>query len=448
MKLTPHEEKILELVHRHPEIVEDADARKKIAKDQGLSEKTLRNRIADLKKYGALEKRHDESLQPSSEFALFNIFDVVWAAKKQIIRNVIIISILSVILSLIMPLTYRSKAVIMPPLSDSSINIASALSALPLGGLLGGNGNTQSNTFVVILNSRKVREAIIRDFDLMSYYDVKYMDDALKELDKNTSVNLDDEGTITIAVMVTTPWFHAKAEIEKSKNLAKNITESYITKLEQVNKSLKSEKARNHREFIERRYLLNQVDLRNAENKLNEFQKTYNTVALPEQTTAAINIAASLKAQILANNVKLEILKQSLPAKHPDIINLTKENHKLQAQLTDMDKGLDQDFLLPKFNKISDLGIDLARLMRSVEVQNQLFVFLTQQFEEAKIQEAKDTPTLQVLDKASSPEKKYKPSRAKICIIGFLLSFILSMYYYYFQKRWIRYSRLKNSSNA
>jgi len=54
IKLTPHEEKILELVQQHPEIIDSPEARKKIAEQEGLSEKTLRNRIADLKKYGVI----------------------------------------------------------------------------------------------------------------------------------------------------------------------------------------------------------------------------------------------------------------------------------------------------------------------------------------------------------------------------------------------------------
>ena len=50
MKLTPHEKKILDIVKSHPEVVNNAHKRKNIAKSYGLSEKTLRNRIAELKK--------------------------------------------------------------------------------------------------------------------------------------------------------------------------------------------------------------------------------------------------------------------------------------------------------------------------------------------------------------------------------------------------------------
>ena len=56
MKLTTHEKTILELISKHPDIVDNPSARKLIAKQYGFTEKTLRNRIGDLKKYGVLDK--------------------------------------------------------------------------------------------------------------------------------------------------------------------------------------------------------------------------------------------------------------------------------------------------------------------------------------------------------------------------------------------------------
>ena len=52
MKLTPHEEKILALIKKNPEIITDTKKRTVIAEENGLTEKTLWNRIGDLKKYG------------------------------------------------------------------------------------------------------------------------------------------------------------------------------------------------------------------------------------------------------------------------------------------------------------------------------------------------------------------------------------------------------------
>ena len=56
MKLTPHEEKILNIVKDNPSIVTDPVEREVVAKKHGLTEKTLRNRIAELKKRDLIDK--------------------------------------------------------------------------------------------------------------------------------------------------------------------------------------------------------------------------------------------------------------------------------------------------------------------------------------------------------------------------------------------------------
>ncbi|SVA82960.1 uncharacterized protein METZ01_LOCUS135814, partial [marine metagenome] len=54
MELTAHEKKILDIVKAHPDIVDNPEKRGSVAKTYGLSEKTFRNRIAELKKRGLI----------------------------------------------------------------------------------------------------------------------------------------------------------------------------------------------------------------------------------------------------------------------------------------------------------------------------------------------------------------------------------------------------------
>jgi len=384
-----------------------------------------------------VEQKLDEKIKYSTDtFELFAIVQLLLAVKWKIIRNVFIGSTLAVILALIMPLTFRSQAVIMPPTSDSGLNIASALSALPFGNLLSGNDDGKAMIFKSILESRKVKTAVVEEFDLITLYDSEFMEDAIETLDNNSSIEINEDGTIQIAFLTGTSWFHPQDEVERAKYLSRDVTNYYVTILDEANRQLNSEKAKNHREFIERRYEINKLELEKAEDALNYFQRQNNAIALEEQTKAAIDIAASIKAEILANEVKTEILGMALNQDHPDVVALKRGTELLQAQFNNLNRGVENDYLLPKFGEVADLGLEYLRLKRDVEVQNQIFIFLTQQYEEAKISEAKDTPTLQVLDHASLPERKYKPSRAKIAIIGFMLSLIGSIYGYYFLDRW------------
>ncbi|NQT25734.1 hypothetical protein HQ585_10285 [candidate division KSB1 bacterium] len=387
-----------------------------------------------MKKYGLIHNTTYKTLS-RNELSLFDIVRLFWLEKWKIAASVTVATILSIIIALSMPLTFRATSVIMPPSSESGLGISSILSSLPLGNLLQSGGDSEAMKFIAILKSRIVSDDVIEKFNLFNYYDVNYYEDALDELYNNTNFEISEEGTIVISAIATTSWFHPEEDVIFSKNLAVEMANYYVSKLDQVNKSLKGEKARLHREFIEKRYNMNLIDLHDAENRLNEFQKKHRTIALPEQTTAAITIATGIKGQLLTAEVELDILQQSMPFDHPDVQNVINRIKKLDAQLSSMNNGLESDFLFPRFAQIPDLGLELGRLMRDVEIQNTIFVFLTQQYEEAKIQELRDNPTIQVLDYAQAPQKKYKPTRSRIVIIGFALSFVLSLYIIYFYKR-------------
>ena len=190
MQLTPHEEKILKLVRKYPQIVDDHAERSRVAEEHGYTEKTLRNRIGDLKKYGVIEGESSTE-NHGAEMTLFEIFSIIWSARWKIIRNVAIVSIISVIVALIMPLTFRSTAVIMPPSSEGNLGLAGALSSLPFSGLIQGGGDSKAMKFLAILKSRKVNEEVVRKFDLLNYYEVDYMQEALEELDNNNHFEID-----------------------------------------------------------------------------------------------------------------------------------------------------------------------------------------------------------------------------------------------------------------
>ena len=427
MKLTSHEKKILELINQYPDIIKDPAARKKVAQKYSLSEKTLRNRIGDLKKYGFIaggaisSSKSIDSQNDGLDLLLFST--LLWNNRLFLIKNFILISILSFILVFSLPKTFTSSAILMPPTSESGGigNLMGALSSLPFSGL-STKTNDESLSIIAILKSRTLFEKVINKFDLLKFYQLSNMDKALTALSNSTSFEVLEEGTIKISVSLKTKYFHNDENEEIIKVLCKDMVDYFIEQLDLINKSLKTEKASFHRKFIEQRYKNNLDDLQIAEDSLRMFQEKYKMIALPEQTSAVIEAASGLKAQILSNEVKLGVMMGALNNNHPDIANIKKENIELNKKMNELEYGenilhYEQSNLFPSLSNVPDLGIKLVRLKREVEIQNSLFVFLTQQYEEAKIKEAKDTPTVQVLDHPKIPYQKSAPKRLSILLI-------------------------------
>ncbi|MCH7762851.1 MAG: hypothetical protein IIB95_03815 [Candidatus Marinimicrobia bacterium] len=449
IKLTPHEQKILDMVKEHPEVIHDPEKRKEIAEQHGLSEKTLRNRIGDLRKYGVLKPKSEEGkslkLQPlisasESEINLIDNVKIVWKRHKSIFLNIIAVTFFAVIISLIMPKTFRASAVLMPPSSELSSSILGAISNLPFNNLIS-QSTDETMSFIAILKSRTVMENVIDKFDLVNFYEVENDEEAFETLSDNVQFEVEEEGTIRISALVSTSWLHLEKEEEITKNLSADLANYFVEQLVEINSKFKSEKTRQNRGFIENRYYQNIEDLSMAEERLKAFQEDHNTVALMEQTTAIIQVATALvshmsisKVKISISKVKLSILEETLPKDHPEIklleteiILLETEITGLNKQLKELDYGEKEITMIPGFSEVPDLGLELGRLMRDVEVQNTLYTFLTQQYEEAKIQEARNFPTVQVLDEAKIPIKKYRPRRALLVVSTFLLILLINV---------------------
>jgi len=372
------------------------------------------------------------------EIDLVDYTKILWEQRKIILINVVTVTLLSLVISLIMPKTYTSSTVLMPPSSESGSDIFGALNYLPFGGLLP-KTKDETSSMIAILKSRTLLESVIRRFDLIKFYNTINMEYALESLASDLEIEVEKEGTIRISVDVDTDWFHPESDEKKAQTLSAEMAKYIVTQLDIINKSLQIEQASFHRIFIEERYAETINALSNAEDSLKAFQEEYNMIALPEQTLAAIEYASSIKGQIVANEVKLGVLKATLNSSHPDIENIKKENIELNKIMDELEHGLDPENIskrniFPAFVDVPDLGVRLIRLQREVEMQNTLFIFLTQQYEEAKIEESKDTPTIQILDDASIPERKSSPRRMLIVVISFSISLIITILYIFYNE--------------
>jgi tyrosine-protein kinase Etk/Wzc len=200
------------------------------------------------------------------------------------------------------------------------------------------------------------------------------------------------------------------------------------------------------RGFIAERLTDTERELRRAEEALRQFQETNKVIALQEQAKGAVETAAQLKGEIMASEVQLEVMHKFATDANPEVIKLKQRIQEMKRHLAQMQYG--KGWLLPAenhnpgeprseihipFAQVPELGLDLARLMRDVKVQETVYTLLTQQLEQAKIAEARDTPTVQTLDQAVPADRKSKPKiKLNIAIagitsllVGLLLAFFL-----------------------
>ena len=375
------------------------------------------------------------------ELSFLDFLSMMIKWRKHLIVNFFIVCIIAAIISLIIPVWFGASTTILPPIGDSGgLGLSSLLGDLPMGGLGMGIGALpeETNTALAILNSRTMMEIVAKKYNLKKRYKAENMEETIRELRERYSIKVNDEGTVTLYTEVKTPFFSNDTEKNEARKLAKEIANFFITELDKLNNEIRVEKAKNSRIFIEKRYFQNLEDLKIAEENLRDFQEKYGVIALPEQTEAAIITAAELKSQIMTKEVEIGVLQKSVSKTHVKLIRSKTELKELKKKYDEFNYGnnlksnsenssTQSDNLFLPFDQVPELGLKYARLYREIMMQQKLMEFLLPQYEDAKIQEAKETPTIQVLDPAVIPVKKSRPKRALFVIIAGMFTLIISI---------------------
>ncbi len=369
------------------------------------------------------------------EINLLDYVKVLIKHRKKIVRNVIVVGLVIVIVSFLLPKTYTAVTTILPPEDTQSTNILSALSNSPLSNLILNETGTTSDLFVEILKSRSVFDGVLKkeflykktskdaqNKTLLQIINVKSLEKGRKKLAPKINVKASPEGIIRVEVELNDP------------HLAADVANALVSELDKINKEKNTSRAKNSRVYIETQLKLTEEKLKKASEELGKFQEKYKAISLEEQTKTAIEKAGELKGKILAKNVELGVALQTMKPDNVLVVQIKKEIEELEKQYNYLQYGNSvalenqKEFYIP-FAEVPGVGLELAKLMREVKVQATVWELLNQQYYHAKIQEARDTPTIQVLDDAIPPELRTKPKRKLLVLIGCFLALILSIFW-------------------
>jgi len=358
---------------------------------------------------------------------------LLWQERRLLLRCAAVGLVLSTIAVFLIPVRYTSTTQLMPP-DQVGEGLASTLAALTKGSgsELGAIGSTllglrtSSDLFIGVLHSRTVQDDLINKFDLRKLYGVRKIEDARKALSNRTDITSDRKsGIVSIKV------------VDRSPQLAAAMAREYVDQLNQIVVTLNTSSAHKERVFLENRLGQVQMDLESAEKDFSQFASKNTAIDVKEQGKALIGAAAELEGQLIAAQTQLEGLRQIYTDNNVRVRTLQARiaEYKRQLQKLDGNSGesssagseqtpadQSQD-LYPSIRRLPILGVTYADLYRRTKVEEVVFETLTKQYEIAKVEEARETPSIKVLDAADIPEQKSFPPRMLLILFGTVLVF-------------------------
>lgn len=348
----------------------------------------------------------------NDEIHLLDILTALARQKKILFTVPLVTGALAIAAAFLIKPTFSSTAVILPPQQQSS-GVAAMLGQL--GGLAGAAGGiaglkNPNDLYVAMLQSRTIADKLISHFDLKTRFEVETLDEARKKLDKIATAVSDKAGTISVLVEDKDPKFAAE------------LANAFVSELSNLTKGLAITDAAQRRLFFEKQLIAVKDDLANAEIAMRKTQESTGMLQLDGQVQGIIRNVAQLEGTIAAKEVQLNAMRSFATNNNPDLLRLRGEIQGFQAQLEKLKTGKlskDGDLMVPT-GKIPEVGIEYIRSLRNVKYQETIFELLSKQYELAKIDEAKESSNIQILDNAVPAEKKSKPKKLIIILIGFI----------------------------
>ena len=335
----------------------------------------------------------------------------------------------SLVVAFLIPTRYESTVSVMPPDSFGNGAMLAALAEKAKPGLASMAGNLlgMKNTgalFVNLLSSRTVQDHLVDNFHLQKVYGTRYKQDARKILAERTVIDEERKSGV-ITVVVT----------DRSPQRARDMAQAYVEELDRLVSQVSTSSARRERIFIEQRLDSVKNDLEDAEKQFSAFASKNTALDIKEQTKAMVESAAILQGQIIATQSELQGLEQIYTDNNVRVRSLRAQlaELKLQAQkiggtdaslATDLTKS---DDLYPSIRRLPLLGVQWADLYRRMRIQETVYELLNQQYELTRIQEAKEIPTVNVIDPADLPEKKSYPPRLLVAFTMTVLSLLIAV---------------------
>jgi uncharacterized protein involved in exopolysaccharide biosynthesis len=363
---------------------------------------------------------------------------LLWQHRRILARVTAISLAVGLSVAFAIPKQYTAVTTIMPP--DQQGSSAMLLAALAgrsgglgaLGSLAGGILGEHATTalFIDLLQSGTVSGHLIEQFNLKHVYHKRYNIDTAKHLARVTKITDDKKsGVITIKVEDHDPV------------RARDLAQGYLDELNRLVTRTSTSAARQERIFIEQRLRKVQTDLERTELELSEFSSKNSTIDIKEQTRAMVDTGARVQGELLVEQSGLQSLRQiygdgnvrvreteaRIASLQRDLDKMAGSSAPLIPQVADGSDSKstpeEKGELYPPLRQLPRLAVPYADLYRRVRVQEAVFELLTQQYEIASINEAKDTPVIKVIDPPGVPERKSFPPRILLALLFTFISF-------------------------
>ncbi|MBD3315986.1 MAG: hypothetical protein GF344_09380 [Chitinivibrionales bacterium] len=364
---------------------------------------------------------------------------------KLICGSVFVVGILAFLYVLyVVECQFASSVTFLPPFSQRSI-IPSFISSDFFGGF-SSTSEIQPEQIKILFGSQALKRKVIDKFNYIEKFKLQedknpYVN-AIKQLDNDLVLGVGEQGSFGVSkpISFTITSYHT------SPDTCHAIANYTFTLLDSMIREVSREKGRRDKLFLEEQIALNQTKLDSLQAQYEKFQIENKVYEISEQMKMTLQSYGQLKAKLISNQLRIKTLLMNHGQSYPEVVALKNENRVIQAKLKQMEQDGSSDVVVG-LERSANLIPKQVDYERRITIQNKLLVLLSQQLQEAKIQEARDISTLKVVDPAIVPLYKARPKRLQILVGGvgvYTIFLFMALYFQFLYKTHLKDTYLVN----
>lgn len=341
--------------------------------------------------------------------------------RRKIFLGTLFAGIIGGVFSFITPSKYKATSCIMPSMDMLGMSLGMSIgegmqsqAAMSMLQFVGGLAVTVQDVYADLATNKVVINNLIDKFKLDTVYKAKNRDALIKKV----ATYIETEATSTGFVYISYK--------DKHPERAAMLSNAIVDELDRLNREIIITKGKELRIFLGERLREIEDSMRLYQDSLSYLQKKYGILDL----TASLSSIVENWRDIETNYFKTK-LEYEFASKEQGPQSKVAENLENRLKILAFEKyrlwniAFDTVISLPPLKKIPEVSVKYVRIQLMLEKYTEIYKFLTTEYERAKIMEKQDTPTLQVIFRATAPQMRYWPQR-KIIVLLFMVVFFFT----------------------
>ncbi|MEJ2725653.1 MAG: Wzz/FepE/Etk N-terminal domain-containing protein [Deltaproteobacteria bacterium] len=371
------------------------------------------------------------------EIRLIDLIYPIYKHRRFLILFCLVVVLAVAAISLTMSKTYEATGVILPEPKEAGAGEEVKAAFLQQFGVAGimSSAATPAEVFEAILKSRELARQVLYRYNYFRNKGVirDKEDEAVKSFVESIKVKKSrDEPTLSVSVQGHSPVFAA------------DIANTYIIELDKYNRENTLTSTKRLRKYIESRLDAAEIELDEAQQNLRKFQEEHRAISISKQAEATLNVLSEMESQRVALEVEKAAKEKFYSGPHIEIEQLKAKMEALQKNINRLTYSEEEkvpvereegkvEFYIP-LTRIPALNFDESKLLLKVKAKTGVVSMLTTQLEQARLEEAKDMPTIHALDWARPPQRPAKPRLKLNVILGFVVSLFIGIFLVFFME--------------